>query len=109
MVAYVSCRMREFARERGMGVGNRRGGGGKCVENRTKILNSGNEPKNVLKAKEFALSGAQNKLVFERKKGQSNPKKRPGIRKLWGTEWGEKLENGNWELGRPVSGFRFTD
>jgi hypothetical protein len=38
----------------------------------------------------------------------------PGIRELWGIEWGEKLENGNWKmetgkwkLGLPVSSFLF--
>jgi len=84
VVAYVSRRMRRLARERGNVIGNRPGGGGKCVENRKKILNSGNEPKNLLKAKELAFLGAKNELVFERKKGQSKPKKRPRIHLLCG-------------------------
>ena len=71
--------MRKLASERGKGVRNRRGGGGKCVENRKKILNRGNEPKNVLKAKELAFSGAKNELVFERKKAQSKRKMGPKI------------------------------
>jgi hypothetical protein len=74
VVAYVSCRMRRLASERGKRVRNRPGGGGKCVENRKKILNRGNEPKNMLKAKELTFSGAQNELVFERKKAQSKRK-----------------------------------
>jgi hypothetical protein len=69
--------MRRLASERGKQVANRRGGGGKCVENRKKILNSGNEPKNILKAKELAFSGAKNELVFECNKPQSKPKKWP--------------------------------
>jgi hypothetical protein len=56
--------MRKLARERGKGLTDGRGGEGKYVENRKKILNSGNEPKNILKAKELVFSGAQNELVF---------------------------------------------
>jgi hypothetical protein len=88
-VAYVSCRMRKLASERGKRVANRRGGGQKCVENREKILNRGNEPKNLLKAKELALSGAENELVFEREKAQTKRKMEP---KTW------KLEDGNWDI-----------
>jgi hypothetical protein len=69
--------MRRLASERAKGVADRRGGSGKCAENRKKILNSGNEPKNVLKTKELSFSGAKNELVFERKKGQTKPKKWP--------------------------------
>ncbi|MGD0457614.1 MAG: hypothetical protein ABSC21_07695 [Terriglobia bacterium] len=74
--------MRKLASERGKQVANRLGGGGKWVENRKKILNSGNEPKNILKAKELAFSGAQNELVFERKKAQSKRKMGPKTREL---------------------------
>jgi len=77
VVAYVSCRMRKLASERGKEVANRPGGGGKCVEKRKKILNSGNEPKNVLQTQELAVLGAKNELVFERKKGQSKRKMGP--------------------------------
>jgi len=83
VVAYVGGRMRRLARERGNLIGNRRGSGGKCVEKRKKILNSGNEPKNVLTTKELAFSGAKNELVFQRKKGQSKRKMRPKIRLFW--------------------------
>jgi hypothetical protein len=53
----------------------RRGGWGKCVENRKKILNSGNELKNMLKPKALALSGAKNELVFECKRTPIEAKK----------------------------------
>jgi hypothetical protein len=88
--------MRKLASERGKGVRNRPGGGGKWVENRKKILNSGNEPKNILKAKELAFPGAKNELVFERKKGQSKRKMGP---KIW------KMETGKSKLGLPFSSF----
>jgi hypothetical protein len=64
MVAYLSCGVRKLASERGKQVASRRSGG-KCVEYRKKILNSGNEPKNTLKTKGLAFSGAKNELVFE--------------------------------------------
>jgi len=75
MVAYVSGRMRRTASERAKGVADRRGGRGKCVENRKKILNSGNEPKNVLKPKGLSFSGAKNELVLEGKRTQIKAKK----------------------------------
>jgi hypothetical protein len=81
--------MRKLASERGKQVANRRGGGGKCVENRKKILNRGNEPKSLLKVKELDLSGAKNELVFGRKKAQTK-------RKTWPKCW--KLENRNWKI-----------
>jgi hypothetical protein len=55
MVAYISGCMRRLGSERAKGVRDQRGGRGKCVENRKKILNSGNEPKNVLKTHELAF------------------------------------------------------
>jgi hypothetical protein len=66
--------MRGLASERGKQAANRRGGGGKCVEKRKKILNRGNEPKNLLKGKELAFLGAKNELVFERKNAQTKRK-----------------------------------
>ena len=75
MVAYVSGPMRRLASERAKGVRDRRGGRGKCVENRKKILNSGNEPKNVLKTQELSFSGAKNELVLEGKRTQIKAKK----------------------------------
>ena len=68
MIAYFSCRMRKLARARGKEVRDQPGGGGKWAENVKKILNRRNEPKNLLKAKELAFSGAQNELVFAGKK-----------------------------------------
>jgi hypothetical protein len=70
MVAYVSGRMRRLASERAKEVRDQRGGRGKCAENRKKILNSGNEPKNVLKTQELAFSGAKNELVLDGKRTQ---------------------------------------
>jgi hypothetical protein len=83
--------MRKLASERGKQVANRRGGVQKCVENRKKILNRGNEPKNMLKAKELAFSRAQNELVFERKIGQTNRKME--LKNLEIGKW--KMETGN--------------
>jgi Na+-transporting NADH:ubiquinone oxidoreductase subunit NqrF len=67
--------MRRLASERAKGVANRCGGRGKCAENRKKILNSGNEPKNVMKTKELSFSGAKNELVFECKRTPIKAKK----------------------------------
>jgi hypothetical protein len=63
-----------MAQQRAQGVANRRGGRGKCVENRKKILNSGNEPKNMLKTQELSFSEAKNELVFEGKRTQIKAK-----------------------------------
>jgi hypothetical protein len=63
-----------MAQQRAKGVADRRGGRGKCVENRKKILNSGNEPKNMLKTQELSFSGAKNELVFEGKRTQIKAK-----------------------------------
>jgi len=67
--------MRRLAGERAKGVADGGGGRGKCVENRKKILNSGNEPKNILKTKELEFSGAKNELVLEGKRTQIKAKK----------------------------------
>jgi hypothetical protein len=47
--------MRKLARERGKEVGNRPGGVGKWGENSKKILNRGNEPKDLLITKGLAF------------------------------------------------------
>jgi hypothetical protein len=86
MVAYVSGRMRRLASERAKRVADRRGGRGKCVENRKKILNSGNEPKNLLKTQGLSFSGTKNELVFECKNAKTNSKKQPKNRLLCGIE-----------------------
>jgi hypothetical protein len=95
--------MRKLASERGKQVANRRGGGGKCVENRKKILNRGNEPKNVLKGKELTLSGAKNELVFERKKGQSKRKIRPKIDEMLRSFVAREMLLGDVGLSHPSS------
>ena len=63
MVGYVGCRVRKLARERGKEVRIRPGGAAKWGENTKNILNSGNEPKDLLKTKGLAFSGAQNERV----------------------------------------------
>jgi hypothetical protein len=50
--------------DRSQRVLNRPAAGGKSSTNAKKILNRGNEPKNLLKAKELAFSGAQNEPNF---------------------------------------------
>ena len=66
--------MKDATTERKKRFREGRGGRWKCLENRKKILNSGNQPKNVLKTHELTISEAQNKLLFEPKKPRSNPK-----------------------------------
>jgi hypothetical protein len=78
--------MRKLARERGKEVRIRPGGAGKWGENAKKILNRGNEPKDLLKTKELAFSGAKNELFLECHKGQSKPRIGPGIPELWRIE-----------------------
>jgi len=87
------------ARERGSKLARR---WAKYVENRKKILNSGNELKNVLQTNDLAFSGAKNELVFECKKGQSNPKICPGIHNLGGRRatFGRHMTG----VGRAVTG-----
>jgi hypothetical protein len=65
--------------DRSQGVPNRPGGGGKSAQNAKKILNRGNEPKNVLKVKELAFSGAQNEPGFHCNKPRSKPRRWPLI------------------------------
>jgi hypothetical protein len=67
--------MRRLASERAKGIRDQRGGRGKCVENRKKILNSGNEPKNILNTMDLDVSGAKNELGFEGKRTQIKAKK----------------------------------
>jgi hypothetical protein len=54
--------MSKLARKPGKEVQNWPGGGRKSAENAKKILNRGNEPKDLLKTKELAFSGAKNEL-----------------------------------------------
>jgi len=67
--------MRRLVSERAKGVRDRRGGRGKFAENRKKILNSGNEPKNLLKTQALAFLRAKNELGFGGKRTQTKAKK----------------------------------
>jgi hypothetical protein len=51
-----------------------------------KILNRGNEPKDLLMEKELAFFSGKNELVFECKKRPTNPQKWPRIHSLCGNE-----------------------
>ena len=64
--------MRERTSQRGKKVGNRPGGGGKCVENRKKILNRRNELNKSFRINKSPKKRTQNELVFECKNGQTN-------------------------------------
>jgi hypothetical protein len=75
MVAYSGCR----------GIGPARGGGklrrkspgrGKRGERQKKILNRGNEPKDLLEAKELAVFGAKNELFLNANELNFSPQKR---------------------------------
>jgi hypothetical protein len=78
--------MRTPARASGKEAGNRPGGVAKWGKNTKKTLNRGNEPKNPLKLKELAFSGAKNELFLECNRDQSKRRIGPGIRELWGIE-----------------------
>jgi hypothetical protein len=54
--------MRQLVSQRGKGFADRRGGRGNRVENRKKILNRGNEPKDLLKKQDLAFFRAKNEL-----------------------------------------------
>ena len=99
LVAYVSGRVGEHAGEWGEGIRREERRQGKCVENRKKILNGGNEPKNVFKAKELAFLGAKNELVFQCQKTQS--KRKIGANKYDSETGNWKIEAGNTHLGLP--------
>jgi len=60
--------------------------GGKRRGKRKKILNSGNEPKDLLKRKELAFFWAKNELGFDAKEPKSNPKMGPKNHLLRGIE-----------------------
>jgi hypothetical protein len=88
----------ETGRGVGEGVQKRAGRQRKCAGNRKKILNRGNEPKNVFKAKELAFLGAKNELVFQCPKTQS--KRKIGANKYDSETGNWKMEAGNAHLGR---------
>jgi len=62
LVAYLSRHLRKPTIRRGKGVTVPIGCGGKRVENRKKILNRGNELKDLLQIKDLAHLGAKNEL-----------------------------------------------
>jgi hypothetical protein len=104
--------MENAGTKRAKGTRNRLGGGAKRSANTKKILNRGNEPKDLLKTKDLAFSGAQNELFLECKKPRSKrknsgcsavsvpPRARPG------TPQKQKAEEQDSEVGVQVSGGR---
>jgi hypothetical protein len=68
--------MDSAGKERGNGIRRRPAGGAKRLENARKILNRGNEPKDVLQTQDLAFLGAQNEPNFECKKEPIEAKKR---------------------------------
>ena len=98
MIAYTGWSMINAPADRFQGVPNRPGGGGKSAQKAKKILNRGNEPKDLLKTQELAFSGAQDELVFHRPRRQSRVRIRLKIDDLWGIERKRELEIGKWKL-----------
>jgi hypothetical protein len=74
------------------GVPDRPLGCGRWAQKAKKILNRRNEAKILLKLKELAFSGAQNKLVFECEKRQAKRKISPTIDELWGKRAGFRFQ-----------------
>jgi hypothetical protein len=70
--------MKSTGRECGKKVGRRPAEGGEWQENAKKILNRGNELKDLLKTKDLAVFGARNELktnsVFSAKRARSRRK-----------------------------------
>jgi hypothetical protein len=60
MVAYLGWPMESAGRERGKEIRKRPAGSGKRHENAKKILNRGNEPKDVLKIQHLSVFRAKN-------------------------------------------------
>jgi hypothetical protein len=75
--------MRERAGQHGKGVGNRRGGDGKCVEKRKKILNRRNELNKSFRINKSAKKETQNERFLGTKKAKTNAKMWPGIQVLY--------------------------
>ncbi len=75
--------MENAGTEGAKGIQNQHAGGAKRFRNAKKILNRGNEPKDLLKKQDLAFSAPQNKLFFECKKPRSKRRSRfraPGPR-----------------------------
>ena len=72
--------MESAGKERGKGTRKRPAGGAKRLENVKKILNRGNEPKDLLKTQHLAIFGAKNELktnpILSAKMSRSKQKKR---------------------------------
>jgi len=68
--------MESAGTERGKEVRKRPAEGGKWQENAKKILNGGNEPKELLKTQHLAFLGAKNEPNFECKNSRSKRKNR---------------------------------
>jgi len=84
VIGYVGWSMTNARAARSQGVPNRAAGGGKSAQNAKKILNRGNEAKNILETNELAFSGAQNEPNFQCRKPQSKLRIRPVIDDCWG-------------------------
>ena len=73
--------------ERGKEIRKRPAGGGKRQENAKKILNRGNEPKDLLKTQHLEFFGAKNKpktnsILSAKSEDQSENKQESGVRSL---------------------------
>jgi hypothetical protein len=90
MVAYMRGHMRGVTWTPVNRFADHCDGGGNAQNAEKKMLNSGNELKDLLQTKDLAVSGAKNELVFEPKTSQSEPIKRPKTYLLCGLErnWG---------------------
>jgi hypothetical protein len=67
--------MESAGTERGKEIRKRPAGDGKWQEDAKKILNRGNEPKDLLKTEHLAFFGTKNELNFECKNEQIKAKK----------------------------------
>jgi hypothetical protein len=86
MVAYTDGHMSGLAWTPGNRFADRSDSGANASKNRKKMLNSGNELKDLLQTKDLAIFGAKNELVFEPKTSQSEPLRRPKTCPLCGVE-----------------------
>jgi hypothetical protein len=66
--------MESAGRERGKEIRKWPAEGGKWQENARKILNRGNEPKDLLKTQHLAFLGAENEPNFECRRSRSKRK-----------------------------------
>jgi hypothetical protein len=78
--------MRKLASARGKQVANRRSSRGNCGENRKKMLNRENEPKDLLKTKHLAFFAAKNE---------------PKTNWFLNAKMGKRTEKGGQKCGKP--------